>query len=62
MVVVVDDVDRENEGDLTMAAEMITPEAINFMAQDPRGLSCGLACVRPESVPNPGMQGDLRRR
>ena len=32
MVVVVDDEDRENEGDLTMAAEMITPEAINFMA------------------------------
>jgi len=32
MIVVVDDEDRENEGDLTMAAEMITPEAINFMA------------------------------
>jgi len=31
MIVVVDDEDRENEGDLTMAAEMITPEAINFM-------------------------------
>ena len=32
MLVVVDDEDRENEGDLTMAAELVTPEAINFMA------------------------------
>jgi 3,4-dihydroxy-2-butanone 4-phosphate synthase/GTP cyclohydrolase II len=40
MVVVVDDEDRENEGDLTMAAEMITPEAINFMAMNGRGLVC----------------------
>src|SRR5258708_3166236 len=40
MVVVVDDVDRENEGDLTMAAEMITPDAINFMAMHRRGLIC----------------------
>jgi 3,4-dihydroxy 2-butanone 4-phosphate synthase / GTP cyclohydrolase II len=40
MVVVVDDEDRENEGDLTMAAEMITPEAINFMATYGRGLIC----------------------
>lgn len=40
MVVVVDDEDRENEGDLTMAAEMITPEAINFMAKYGRGLIC----------------------
>jgi len=38
MVVVVDDEDRENEGDLTMGAEMITPEAINFMARYGRGL------------------------
>jgi hypothetical protein len=37
---VVDDEDRENEGDLTMAAEMITPEAINFMATHGRGLIC----------------------
>ncbi len=42
MIVVVDDEDRENEGDLTMAAEMITPEAINFMAIHGRGL-IGLA-------------------
>jgi 3,4-dihydroxy 2-butanone 4-phosphate synthase/GTP cyclohydrolase II len=40
MVVVVDDEDRENEGDLTMAAEKITPEAINFMARFGRGLIC----------------------
>jgi len=40
MIVVVDDEDRENEGDLTMAAEMITPEAINFMATQGRGLIC----------------------
>src|SRR6266568_1692041 len=40
MIVVVDDEDRENEGDLTMAAEMITPEAINFMDVHGRGLIC----------------------
>ncbi len=40
MVVVVDDEDRENEGDLTMAAQFITPEAINFMAGHGRGLIC----------------------
>src|SRR5439155_24155107 len=40
MVVVIDDEDRENEGDLTMAAELVTPEAINFMATHGRGLIC----------------------
>jgi 3,4-dihydroxy 2-butanone 4-phosphate synthase/GTP cyclohydrolase II len=40
MVVIVDDDDRENEGDLAMAAEMITPEAVNFMATHARGLIC----------------------
>src|SRR6187549_3589480 len=40
MVIVVDDEDRENEGDLTMAAEKVTPEAINFMAKHGRGLIC----------------------
>src|SRR4051812_29058884 len=40
MVVVVDDEDRENEGDLTIAAERVTPEAINFMARHGRGLIC----------------------
>src|SRR5499426_462096 len=40
MVVVVDDEDRENEGDLTIAAEKVTPDAINFMARYGRGLIC----------------------
>lgn len=40
MVVVVDDEDRENEGDLVMAADLVTPESINFMAQWGRGLIC----------------------
>ncbi len=40
MVILVDDEDRENEGDLTMAAELVTPEAINFMAKHGRGLIC----------------------
>jgi len=40
MVIVVDDADRENEGDLILAAECVTPEAINFMARHGRGLIC----------------------
>ena len=40
MIIIVDDEDRENEGDLTMAAEMVTPEAVNFMATYGRGLIC----------------------
>jgi len=40
MVILVDDEDRENEGDLVMAAEKVTPEAINFMAKHARGLIC----------------------
>src|SRR5580692_6915040 len=40
MLIVVDDEDRENEGDLTMAAQSITPDAINFMATHGRGLIC----------------------
>jgi len=40
MLIVVDDADRENEGDLTIAAEKVTPEAINFMARYGRGLIC----------------------
>jgi len=40
MVIVVDDEDRENEGDLVMAAEKVTPEAVNFMARFGRGLIC----------------------
>ena len=40
MVIIVDDEDRENEGDLAMAAEMVTPDAVNFMATEGRGLIC----------------------
>src|SRR5213595_235949 len=40
MIVVVDDEDRENEGDLTVAAEAVTPDVINFMAKYGRGLIC----------------------
>ena len=40
MVIIVDDEERENEGDLALAAEHVTPEAINFMAMYGRGLVC----------------------
>ena len=40
MIIVIDDEDRENEGDLTCAAELVTPEIINFMAREGRGLIC----------------------
>src|SRR5438477_3485378 len=40
MVIVVDDADRENEGDLIMAAQFVSPEAVNFMAKHGRGLIC----------------------
>ena len=46
MVVVVDDADRENEGDLTVAAQFVTPESIAFMATHGRGLIC--LCLTPE--------------
>ena len=48
MVILVDDEDRENEGDLTMAAEKVTPEAINFMARYGRGLIC--LSLTPEKI------------
>ncbi len=48
MIILVDDEDRENEGDLTMAAELVTPEAINFMARFGRGLIC--LALAPEWV------------
>jgi 3,4-dihydroxy 2-butanone 4-phosphate synthase / GTP cyclohydrolase II len=48
MIILVDDADRENEGDLTMAAELVTPEAINFMARFGRGLIC--LALTPEIV------------
>ncbi|HEX5759790.1 MAG TPA: bifunctional 3,4-dihydroxy-2-butanone-4-phosphate synthase/GTP cyclohydrolase II [Thermoanaerobaculia bacterium] len=46
MVIIVDDEDRENEGDLAIAAEKVTPQAINFMAKNGRGLIC-LALTEP---------------
>jgi 3,4-dihydroxy 2-butanone 4-phosphate synthase / GTP cyclohydrolase II len=46
LVIVVDDADRENEGDLTIAAQFVTPEAINFMATHARGLIC--LCLTPD--------------
>src|SRR5215469_6583579 len=46
MVILVDEEDRENEGDLVLAAEFVTPEAINFMAKYGRGLIC--LTVTPE--------------
>jgi 3,4-dihydroxy 2-butanone 4-phosphate synthase/GTP cyclohydrolase II len=48
MVIVVDDEDRENEGDLTIAAEKVTPEVINFMAKYGRGLIC--LSMTPERI------------
>ena len=60
MVVVVDDEDRENEGDLCMAAEKVTPEAINFMAKYGRGLIClamtSEKCDAGEFLPAGGTQ------
>jgi len=50
MIILVDDEDRENEGDLTIAAEKVTPEAINFMAKYGRGLIC--LALEPEIVEN----------
>ena len=56
MVIVVDDEDRENEGDLTIAAEKVTPEAINFMARYGRGLIClGLTPERGRELDLPMM-------
>ncbi|HSG30588.1 MAG TPA: 3,4-dihydroxy-2-butanone-4-phosphate synthase, partial [Thermodesulfobacteriota bacterium] len=62
MVILVDDEDRENEGDIVVAAEFITPEIINFMAKFGRGLIClaltndnadriGLQPIKPENNP-----------
>lgn len=50
MIILVDDEDRENEGDLTMAASAVTPEAINFMATHGRGLIC--LTMTPEMLDN----------
>jgi len=63
MVILVDDEDRENEGDLTLAAEMVTPETINFMAKYGRGLIClSLAPEIVEKLNLPLMVYDNRSR
>jgi len=53
MVVVCDDENRENEGDLTMAAQFVTPESINFMAKEARGLIC--LALTPERCDDLGL-------
>ena len=53
-VVVADDVDRENEGDLTIAAQFVTPDAVNFMATYGRGLIC--LCLTPERCDELGLR------
>ena len=59
MVILLDDEDRENEGDLCMAAEKVTPEAVNFMAKYGRGLIClSLTLERVEELKLPMMAGD----
>src|SRR6266852_7650676 len=54
IVIVTDDADRENEGDLVMAAEKVTPEAVNFMATHGRGLIC--APISNERAEQLGLQ------
>jgi 3,4-dihydroxy 2-butanone 4-phosphate synthase/GTP cyclohydrolase II len=59
MIILVDDEDRENEGDLMIAAEKVTPKAINFMAKQGRGLIClALTPVRVEKLELPMMVSD----
>ena len=59
MIILVDDENRENEGDLMIAAEKVTPEAINFMAKQGRGLIClALTPVRVEKLELPMMVSD----
>jgi len=61
MVILVDDEDRENEGDLAMAADLVTPDAINFMARHGRGLIClSLTEERVERLALPMMAADNR--
>ncbi len=61
MVVVCDDEDRENEGDLTMAAQFATPEAINFMAKEGRGLICLSLTLRALRRARAGSDGGEER-
>ena len=62
MVILVDDEDRENEGDLTMAAEFVTPEAINFMATHGRGLICVTLTEEQVAAPRAADDADARTR
>jgi 3,4-dihydroxy 2-butanone 4-phosphate synthase/GTP cyclohydrolase II len=63
MFILVDDEDRENEGDLVIPAQMATPEVINFMAKFGRGLIClSLTSDRVEQLDLPLMQSDVRQR
>src|ERR1043165_2911279 len=66
MVIIVDDEDRENEGDLACAAEKITPEIINFMAREGGGLLClpltEEHCAKPSDLGRPGHIFPLRAR
>ncbi|HDI82213.1 MAG TPA: bifunctional 3,4-dihydroxy-2-butanone-4-phosphate synthase/GTP cyclohydrolase II [candidate division WOR-3 bacterium] len=63
IIIVVDDEDRENEGDFVMAAEKVTPEAINFMAREGRGLICvSLLPERLEELNLPLMTGNITAR
>jgi len=62
-IILVDDEDRENEGDLTMAAEKITPEAVNFMTKHGRGLiSLSMSSEKIEALELPMMVGNNRSR
>ncbi len=63
LVILVDDEDRENEGDLCMAAEKVTPEAVNFMARYGRGLIClGLTEARARELELPMMVPDTQNQ
>src|SRR5271169_1188109 len=59
MVIVVDDADRENEGDLICAAQFITPAAVNFMAKNGRGLIC--VATNPERLQQLGIERMVRQ-
>ena len=61
MIILVDDEDRENEGDLVLAAELVTPAAVNFMATHARGLIClPLEAGRVEELELPMMTSNNR--
>jgi 3,4-dihydroxy 2-butanone 4-phosphate synthase/GTP cyclohydrolase II len=62
MIILVDDEDRENEGDLCMAAEAVTPEAINFMARFGRGLICLTLDRAQVKRHEPGLPPAFRRQ